>query len=324
MKKAQRQLLTAVAVALLITCSGCMKVSMEIGAAPDGSSTGRVVAGVDASLAQGGETVGGPFSGLTNSGSNWKSREYREGNWLMTEAVGSAAPGQALFPEGDGETPKTTVTTSARRLSTRYTLSLIVPPPDKEMMSGPTEDMDAQTQALVKSMLSSFEISFSLKGPGRVVSTTGTVVGPGKAQWKLDFDDLGKGKMPNFAVTTELANWTNIGRLADQLASSGRLYDCAPALASALARGLLPNPPANTAAAQKLGAEDYGRLLEIIDKLDAPGRPAVTEAMIKKLALNGDDTTAEAIAKAHARVMKLDVRGLSDSAITETLGGKLK
>ncbi|MGE5532702.1 MAG: hypothetical protein ACM3VW_11385, partial [Bacteroidota bacterium] len=156
--------MATIAVALLITCSGCMKVSMEIGVAPDGSSTGRVVAGVDASLAQSGETVsGGPFGGLTNSGGNWKSRENREGNWLMTEAVGSAAPGQALFPESDGEAPKTTVTTSARRLSTRYTLSLIVPPPDKEMMSGPTEDMDAQTQALVKSMLSSFEIIFSLK-----------------------------------------------------------------------------------------------------------------------------------------------------------------
>ncbi|MGE5532531.1 MAG: hypothetical protein ACM3VW_10495, partial [Bacteroidota bacterium] len=164
----------------------------------------------------------------------------------------------------------------------------------------------------------------SLKAPGRVVSTTGTVVGPGKAQWKLGFDDLGKGKMPSFGVTTELANWTNIGRLADQLASNGRLYDCAPALAAALARGLLPNPAASTAAAQKLGAEDYGRLLEIIDKLDAPGRPAVTETLIKKLGLNRDDTSAEAIGKAHARVMKLDVRGLSDNAITDALAGKLK
>jgi hypothetical protein len=323
MRHTTRLLLVIVAIAVLIACSGCMKVSVDLAVAPDGSSSGRMLAGIDASLAQAGEELSHPLDGLTGGG-NWRSREYRQGNWLMTEAVGSATPGQPLFPEDEGEAPKTTLVTSDRRLSTRYTLSLIVPKPDTKMMKDPTEGTDEELKPLVKSMLSSIEISFSLRAPGQVVATTGTVVGRGKAQWKLGFDALGRGQMPKFALTTELANWTNLGRLADQLAHNGRLYDCAPRLAAALGRGLLPNPPLSSAAAQKLGAEDYARMLEIIDKLDAAGRPAITESLIKKLGLNGDETSAETIAKAHARLMKLDVRGLTDDAIGDTLGQKLR
>ncbi|MHB8995103.1 MAG: LppM family (lipo)protein [Armatimonadota bacterium] len=324
MKHTTRLPLLIMAIALLIACSGCMKVSMDLAVAPDGSSSGRMLAGIDASLAQAGETKSGPLAGLAGGAANWKTRDYREGNWLMTEAVGSAPPGRPLFPQDDDKAPQTTLTTSARRLSTRYNLSLVVPPPDKTMMGDPTEGVDEQMQALVKGMLASFELSFSLKAPGRVVATSGTVVGPGRAQWKLGFDDLGKSSLPDFTVTTELPNWTNLGRLADQLAYNGRLYDCAPRLAAALERGLLPNPPLNAAAAQKLAPEDYARLLEIIDKLDAAGRPAITENLIKKLELNRDETSAETIIRAHARVMKLDVRGLSDNAIGDALGQKLR
>lgn len=324
LKSLRRPLYAILTIVLLITCSGCMKVSMDFAVAPDGATTGRMTAGINAVLAQSGEGVSGPLEGLAAGATNWRSREYREGDWFITEAVGVAAPGQSLFPQSDGEAPKLTTAKSARRLSTRYALTLTVPPPDKEMLQDPTENVDAQMQALVKSMLASFELGFTLEAPGKVISTTGAVVGPGKAHWQLGFDDVQTGRLPEFTVTSELTNWANVGRLADQLAYNGRLYDCAPRLAGALERGLLPNPPLNVAAEHKLQPPDYAMLLEIIDKLDASGRPAITESLIKKLGLNRDETSAETIAKAHARLMKLDVRALTDGAIVDALGQKLR
>lgn len=321
MSRVSRGLLV-VLLAVVIGCvSGCVRMSIDLAAAPDGSTTGRIVAGVDASLAQGQESKS-PFTELTQSGSNWKSREYREGNWLMTEATGSAPAGQALFPvDEEGDAPQSKLAASAHRLSTWYTMTLEMPPMAQEMAKPPT-DMDAQTEALVKGMMGSFEISFSLQAPGRVVATTGKVVAPGKAEWHMGFEELGSKKLPDFRVVTELPNWSNIGRLSDQLAYTGRLYEAAPKLAAALQRGLLPNPPIN--ASEKLAAEDYARLLEIADKLDTAGRPGVTESVMGKLRLNTDETTAAAIAAAHARVMKMDVNALSYRAISGALLSELK
>lgn len=307
---------------LLAACSGCMKIGVEIAAAPDGSTSARLNAGMDASLAAAGETTKNPFSELSEAGGNWKTREYREGNWLMTETVGSAAPGQSLFPETEKETPKTTLTASVHRLSTQYTLTLQMPPTPGGI-GGVPADADEQTQALVKSMLASFEMKFALKGPGRVVATSGKVSGPGKAEWRLGFDELNSKKLPDFRLVTELPNWTNIGRLADQLAYTGRMDNAAPKLAAAVARGLLPNPPVQADRTDKLKPEDYAKLLEIIDKLDVSGRAAVTDSVVAKLKLNTDTTTAAQIAAAHERVLKLDINGLTSSAVGAALLGEL-
>lgn len=294
----------------LVFCSGCFRMSMEIAAAPDGSTSARILAGVQASLTQDKETKN-PFADMTKGGANWKSREYRDGDWLMTEATGSAPAGKSLFPADDKEAPQVKLVASPRRLSTEYAMTLQVPPSAQEISKTPT-DMDEQTQALVKGMLGGFQISFSLAAPGRVVATSGKVVAPGKAEWKLGMDDLNAKKLPEFRLVTELTNWSNLGKLGDQLAYTGRLYEATPKLAAALQRDLLPNPRAN--ASDGLQPEDYARLLEIIDKLDSSLKPSLTDSIIARTGLNSDIVSPASIQKAHERVMKADFGALVGKA----------
>lgn len=295
---------------VIVCCSGCIRMSMEIAAAPDGSTSGRIVAGVDASLTQGKETKN-PLAELTQGGAAWKTREYRDGDWQMTEATGLAPAGKTLFPATDKEAPQVKLVATPHRLSTQYALTLLVPPSAQEMSKPPT-DLDQQTQALVKGMLANFQIGFALQAPGRVVATTGRIVGPGKAEWKLGFEELSTKKLPDFRIVTELPNWSNLGKLGDQLAYDGRLYEATPKLAAALHRGLLPNP--TISAGEKLSAEDYARLLEIVDKLDASLRPSLTNSIIARSGLSSDDVSSETIRKARERVMKADIGALVDKA----------
>ena len=308
MSVASRWVLAVVLGLAMVCVSGCVRLNMEISAAPDGSTRGKVIAGVDSSLA-GEQGTQNPFGDLQQVGSNWKTRAYREGTWLMTEATGSAPAGQPLFPTDEAGGPLVTFVPSPHRLSTQYALTLQMPPGAEEMAQAP-EGLDEQTQALVKGMMASLQISFALQAPGRVVATTGTVTGPGRAEWKLGAEALSGKKLPAFRVVTELPNWGNLGKLGDQLAYTGRLYEATPKLAAALQRGLLPNPRSNDE--HKLAAEDYARLLEIVDKLDAAFKPSLTDSIIARSGLNEDHVSAEAIRQAHERVMKADVGAFVD------------
>jgi len=51
----------------------------------------------------------------------------KDGTWEMTEAIGNAGPGQSLFGDAK-DAPALKVSSSARRLSTRYTVALALPP----------------------------------------------------------------------------------------------------------------------------------------------------------------------------------------------------
>lgn len=317
MRRNDKAMVIIIAAALALTCSGCMKIAMDFAAAPDGSSSVKMLIGMDSSLAETGNAkMSGPLSDLPKNDPNWTSRQYKEGTWDMTEAIGHAGPGQVLMPGEGAPAPK--LTSAARRLSTRYTLTLKMPQTPGGMSSAP-EGADEQMQAMAKAMMANFQINFSLTAPGRVVETTGKIAGPGKAEWKLGIVDLNNKEQPEFRVVTELPNWANLGRLADQLAYTGRLNGAAPKLAAAVERGLLPNPLVSTSATDKLKPADYANLLEIIDKLDVSGRPAITDSVIGKLGLNGDGVSAKTIAEAHARVMKLDLNGLASQAISGAL-----
>jgi hypothetical protein len=312
----------ALAAALALFASGCMKARIEVAAEPDGSTSGKVTVAMQAALTQGQEKMQNPLSDMVKSGANWKTREYQEGDWQVTEATGATGPGQQLFPAADA--PKTKLVTVAHRLSTRYTVTLKVPPQPAEATKLPTDANDKQGQALAKMMLSNFEVSFAVSGPGRIIATTGKIIGPNTAEWRLGFDDVSAKTLPEFTATTELTSWTSLGKLADQLALKAHQYDAAPKLAAALRRGLLPDPATDTPAATKLWVEDYGRLLEIIDKLDASGQPTVTAAIIRQARLNADDTSAASIAAFYARVMKLDISALTEQATLSSLSEVLR
>jgi hypothetical protein len=333
MRGAARLLIVPAALTLLL-CAGCIRLGVEVAVAPDQSTSARLLVGLDSSL---GDMTGGenPFADLAQSpvGKRWTFRDFTDGSWKMSEAVGHAAPGEGLFPdEGDG--PRLRVRTTARRLSTRYDITLIAPPPPSTLTQPPEAPADQPAAAedqpgmeamagLAQSLMGGMEVRFSLRGPGRIVATTGREVAPGQAEWKLDLTQMSEQQTtPDFRLTTEIPNWVNLGRLADQIVMRGGPAEAGGNLASALDRGLLPNPPV-TAPGDKLAAADYQRLLEIIARLDAAVAPEVTDMVLKQARLNDEQVSAAAIAAAHARLMKLDVTAVVQQATIKSLSAAL-
>lgn len=333
-------LLAPVVIASLMLCAGCVKLNMAVAVAPDRSTSARLTAAIDTSLAEmaQGAEIQGPFADLKEkSGGKWQTRQYKEGNWIVQEATGQAGPGEALFPENaEGETPKLQVQTSQRRLSTRYNISMIVPAPPQEALTPPAEEqpkagedgnaeMGQAFAGLAAGLMAEMAFNVSLTGPGEVVATTGTVAGPGKAEWKLSLTELQEKKvLPDFRVTTEIPNWDTIGKLANQMVLRGGPYDAGSRIAMALQRGLLPNPPMSVAAAEKLSAVDYLRLVEIIQKLDAAAGPTVTDVIVKQSRLDDEDATSDRIAAVHDRIMKMDVGQVVEQATIQGISKGLQ
>ena len=327
-----RRLLGLAAAVSVLLCAGCIKVNMDVAVAPDQSTSARLALAVDTSLAEMAQGEGS-FGGLKEApGKNWKTREYKEDGWSVTEALGHAGPGEALFPDEE-DAPKLRVQLAQRRLSTRYDLSLVTPPPPAQLTQPPGAGEPAAAPAeagpdfsgLAASMVSEMQVRISLAGPGQVIATNGTVVAPGKAEWKLSLSDLqAKQTMPDFRLTTEIPNWSNIGHLASQLVMRGGPADAGSRLLSALQRGLLPNPPTSAAAADKLSAVDYLRLLEVIGKLDSGAGPAVTEVIVRQLRLSDEQVTAAKIATVHGKIMKLDVGTIVEQSAIKTLSAAVE
>jgi len=294
--------------------SGCLKLTMEVSVTPDLSSSARLAIAVDSSLADMAKESGGLQQIPKPPTPNWSVREYKEGNWAVTEIIGQAKPGEALFPE-ESDSPKLEMQVVPHRLSTFYHVKLIMPPlPTKgnplsrEM---PPDTMGAPEQLVMASFASTLQFQLSLQAPGFVRASTGEVTESGRAMWKLNLMDMqSKKSLPEFRLTTELPNWRHIGHLADQLVMRGASPNIGSRLLEALQRQLLPNPPLNVSAAEKLSASDYLRLLEIIQKLDAEACPPLTEALFAQLGLKDTDITSARIARIHTKVMSLDVRQL--------------
>lgn len=343
MRRWSLPLVLAVALSVML-CAGCIKVNMAVAVAPDLSTSAKLVAAFDTSLADMAQSGAPekPFAELqAKSGGKWQTREYKEGNWQVSEATGHAAPGEALFPPGEGEeSPALRVQTSHRRLSTRYDVSMSVPTPpatpteeketpkaeDADAAPAPTgePDMTQAFQGMAESLMSGMDVRVSLTGPGEVIATTGKVAGPGKAEWVLSLGDLQTKAPPDFRVTTELPNWETIGKLANQVVMRGGPVDAGSRILMALQRGLLPNPPANAAAADKLSAIDYLRLVEIIGKIDAGAGPAITDVIIKQARLNDQDATSAQIAAVHEKVMKTDIGLIVEQSSIEGISKGLR
>lgn len=307
-----------------IFCGGCMKVSMDVAVAPDLSQSARLTAATDVSLAEMGEE-GKLSGGLGTPPSNWKTREYRDGKWQVQEAVTTVAPGEPLFPDG-GEAPSVKIETSRRRLSTRYHVTMTMPPPPPVLTEQitPVEGQD-KFEGLARSLMSDLEFRLTLSAPGEIIASSGQPAGPGKAEWRLGLAEFEKsGTIPAFRLTTELPNWITIGNLANQVAMAGGPADAGSRIGTALQRRLLPNPPITAAADEKLGPQDYLRLLEIIGKLDAGAGPAVTDAVISQSRLNDEDVTAQKLERAHQKIMKMDVGELVEQASVKAIAGGLR
>lgn len=308
---------------LLVGGTGCMKIGVGFTIEPSGATQVGLTAGLDRTLAQGMmEGQDDPFQSLVRDvPPDWQVTRREEGSWLLMEIKGHSAAGKPAFPKEDA--PQVQLAKTAHRLSTRYHLALRMKPPQAPALGPPGggehEDPEGQGAALIGAMMSGFELSFNLSGPGWLLSTSGRPTGPGSATWRLGYEDVQKQKTPDMTLVTELVNWTHVGRLADQIAQGGGATDAAPALAAALQRRLLPNPPITYRPAPLLGAAGYAQLLDIIARLDASAGPAQTAAVFTQLGLNKDDLSADRVQRVHQRVTAPDFAGGVEQAGRQAL-----
>jgi hypothetical protein len=156
-----------------------------------------------------------------------------------------------------------------------------------------------------------------------VVSTNGTVGADGLAEWRPTMEQLTGGQTPELRLVTEATNWTNLGRLADQVAA---LSDdtAGTRLAQALGRGLLPNPPVLVTGVPKLGAGDYQRLLTVIARLDEVLAPEGTAQVVRELGLNGDHASSAQIAAVHGKASAPDFPSKLRAAQVAGVAGALR
>lgn len=299
-------------VVFLLVLSGCIRVTTQFVVQPDGGTQAKVLMGMDERLNGTGEASGTPMEGLTKGpqAKYWKVREYKEGGWAYTEAVGKVPAGEPVFGE-DKEGPTLKCTKSEHRLSTRYRVTMTVPPVPSSVTS-PVEaeekpEIDVKgLEAMTEGLLSSVQIRFQVGGPGRVVSTTGKIVGEGLAEWTPAVSALSDKNAEPMVVVTEAANWVNLGRLADRIAYECGMDDAGVRLGQALRQGLLPNPPMQAKEADSLTAVDYFRLLEVIRKLAAVAPTGRLGDLVGRLGLNADQVTGRQILAAYERVNAAD------------------
>jgi hypothetical protein len=308
---------------LLPLLTGCIKFRADFTVKPDGATAGMMKLGMASQFSD--KDAKNPFADLIQgpSGKLWKVRQYKDGDMDWAEAIGSAAPGQDLF--GDAKGPALKVETAKRRLSTRYAITLTVPPPSAgppaetpkpaaPPAGGDSPDMSKQVEAMTASLMASMQFDFCLTGPGRVIATTGQVNGPGSALWHAGGQAFKDQKFPAMTLVTDLINWEHVGRIAAQIVTSANMPDAGSRLADALQRDLLPNPALSNPASNLLSAVDYGQLLVIIARLDAAVRPELTARIIKQSGLSRDTVAPLDIKMAADRLAKADLVGATDSA----------
>lgn len=312
--KLVRILLLGVAVGALACLSGCIRLNMDLGVRQDLSVKALIRLGVDERMQDAGGTAsGGAFDKLRQSegAANWKTREYKEGNWRFSEATGEVPAHESVFGKDEGA-PQLTKLRAEHRLSSRYRIKLVVPASASPAVPGiaPAEpgagvegapDPEAMGM-MVENLMAGIQIRFRLSGPGRVVATSGRVIADGTAEWDIKPTEIGGDKTPEMWLVTEIPNWTNVGRLADQLAAKHELYDAGPRLGDAVQRGLLPNPPASTSAEDKLSVVDYYRLLVIIRALDEVLPAADVAKTVQQLKLNAEDVSPAGIKAVYDRL----------------------
>lgn len=324
MQRHWRLVLPVLAALVVVPLTGCLKVDAQFVARPDLTVAGAIVIGIDARLAESMGPGATPFAELKSGalGKSWSVREFAQDGWRYAEATGVGVAGPGFFGDSP-EAPQLQVKRVLHRLTTRYTMVLLpaqVPPEALPAPAAPADGADDRQpempdlQKAVEAMMTGLELRLALGGPGHVVSTNGTMVGEGLAEWRPTVHDVTSGKMPTLEVVTETINWTHLGRLADQITGLGGGYAVGTKLADAVTRGLLPNPPVSALGSGRLEAADYNRLLAIIARLDEVLEPAETAMVMREAGLSSDSVISGQIAAAHAKTQAPDFTALLRTA----------
>ncbi|NPV47717.1 MAG: hypothetical protein HPY69_12215 [Armatimonadetes bacterium] len=311
MQRRLRLVAPALAALVVVPLTGCLKLDAQFVAQPDLGFAATILIGMDARLMESMGSGAAPLADLKSGplGQAWSVREFERDGWRYVEAKGVGPAGTALLGDYPGA-PEVQVDRAMHRLTTRYSMTWRAQEMPLDALPSPSVPGDASDsqqpempdlQTAVEVMLSGLEVRLALGGPGHVVSTNGTVVGEGLAEWHPTVHEIASGETPTLQVVTETINWTHLGRLADQIAGLGGGYAAGTRLADAVTRGLLPNPPASAIGAGKLEAADYSRLLAIITRLDEVLERSETAVVMRELGLSSDSATSGQIAAVYAK-----------------------
>ncbi len=174
-------------------------------------------------------------------------------------------------------------------------------------------------EGFVSSFFSGFEFGMTVQMPGRLLSTTGEDLGGGATRFSLGLDQVMSNEPARFMAVSSLPNYSHLGRLADQMMLAGGDAAVVGQLPAFLDAGLLPDPPLEISAQYKLGPEDYLLLATIIATLDAQLPTGMTEAIVKRLGLNADDTRPEQIHAAAKAVAGKDLPALAVEGVLKSI-----
>lgn len=317
---------TSLLVALISTlclAPGCFMMEANINVNVDGSADVELQLGIPVAIMEMQEAEGeDPFAEIVEElPEGWTVKPLDTGDWRGVAISGRAPAGEGLLPSPD-ETPSDIKLSIIPRLfSTDYVVDGVFsieesePPepqaeaaapgeprivfaqlPELDLQEEGEDEFDADALAgLLGAMAMQPRISFSIKAPGHVVETTGTVNERGAAVWSLDVPGLMSEDAPpevRVLLRTRLLNYANIGRLADRLAAEADMPDMAAVIADCVTRGLLPNPPRDDPARATFDAEAYANALTIVDALADVLGPDTMARVMTGLRLNADDVTA--------------------------------
>lgn len=222
------------------------------------------------------------------------------------------------------------------RLSTQYMVGMELPKMDEAMGEGPAptqpapdaespEDAEAQRQQeeaigmMMSGMMSSFEYNLEITLPGTITTTSGEHIAPDTVRYAFNWKEMSEQQDGKLLVTSRVPNYTRIGRLADQMVAAGADPLIGLQLIQYVNDGLLPDPPVDVDADTKLSADDYLKLTEIIQALDAQLQPQVTTGIITETGLNSNDVTHEQVSRAHKAIEKLDLQQVAVDDIKSTI-----
>jgi len=287
---------------------------------------------VSEALAQMGGEEGDPFGEMQDAlpGSEWQTQPLEEEGWKGVRLEGRVARGVSLFPAAEGEQPQAHVSMRQRLLSTDYTVEGELQMPSGEKVDEdetartpqghivltqqtPEEETPFDDEALaglLGAMGQQPSVGFKIRCPGTIVSTNGTIVDDGAAEWRFDMGEMmgQPEELPALGihVHSRLLNHQNIGRLADKLAEERDLPDMSALIAEYVTRGLLPNPPKADPLKAGLDAEAYDNAIGIIVIFeDAVGGP-MAGRIVRGLRLNADNITAKRLREMYELVSELE------------------
>ncbi len=323
-KSEQAKMLLSMGLLLLVATSlGCFKVDMDVTLKPDlGMEVGVKIA-APLEMADDMKIEGsGDFAGMENV------KIEDTDTMRIVSGTATVGPEEQLGPEEQAKMQMMRQKV-AHRLSTHYVFAMELPageetaPEEEESGDEDTADeqeIDAEAMAaLMAGMMSSLKISVTVHMPGRIVATTGTRVDDNTVLFDMSMQDFAADTPTQVTAVSRLPNYTNLGRLADQMIAAGADADVAGRLTEYLNWGLLPDPPVQTDARYKLSAGDYRELAELIAMLDEQLAPGMSEAIITNLGLNKDRVDPAQIRKARQAADGADLRAMAVEKVLSTL-----